>query len=268
MKHISLGAFLCVAIVFTSGPIGQAGSPRPPRLVVLLVVDQMRADYVERFGRQWTRGLNRLLNEGAWYRQAAYPFLNTLTCVGHATISTGTFPARHGIVNNSWFDREAGRSVGCADDPKATVISYGAPINGGYSTARLLEPTLADELRAQLPVPPRIVTFSVKERTAVVLAGRRADAVTWFNAGARSLATSSAYTNAPVPFVQRFVKANPIENDVGKSWTRTLPANRYLYGSRPRPRRPFPPLSQKLSAEARANATKVAAESEIWTNSW
>ena len=234
MKRTWLPALLALLFPVFSLPFpatfaGQSPAIHPPRLIILLVVDQMRADYVDRFGPQWTRGLRRLVKEGAWYRQAAYPYLNTLTCVGHATVSTGAFPARHGIINNSWFDREAGRSVGCTDDPGVTVISYGAPINGGYSTARLLVPTFADELRAQLPVPPRIVTFSIKERTAVVLAGRRADAVTWFNAGARSLATSSAYTSAPVSFVRRFLEANPIERDSGKSWVRTLPADRYLY---------------------------------------
>jgi len=221
--------FLVFSLLFPATIASQPSAARPPRLIVLLVVDQMRADYVDRFGTQWTRGLKRLVKEGASYRRAAYPYLNTLTCVGHATIATGTFPARHGIVNNSWFDREAGRSVGCADDPKVSVISYGAPVNGGYSTSRLLVPTFADELRAQLPNPPRIVTFSVKERTAVMLAGRRADAVTWVNTGARSLATSSAYTSARVPFVQRFLEANPIERDLGKSWVRTLPADRYLF---------------------------------------
>jgi predicted AlkP superfamily pyrophosphatase or phosphodiesterase len=238
MARIRSSVVVCLCLILHTGNVGQASAPSPPKLVVLLVVDQMRADYVDRFGHQWTGGLKRLVNEGASYRQAAYPYLNTVTCVGHATISTGTFPARHGIVNNSWFDREANRSVGCAEDPKAAVISYGAPISGGYSTARLLVPTLADELRAQLPVPPRIVTFSIKERTAVVLAGRRADAVTWFNAGARSLATSSTYTDAPVPFVQRFSETHSIETDFGKSWTRTLPADRYLYDDAGRGEKP------------------------------
>jgi predicted AlkP superfamily pyrophosphatase or phosphodiesterase len=238
MKRIRLVALVCLASTLPGGAVGTPPVTRPPKLAVLLVVDQMRADYVTRFGRQWARGLLRLVNEGAWYRQAAYPYLETLTCVGHATISTGAFPARHGIVNNSWFDREAGRSVGCTDDPKATIVSYGTPIHGGYSTARLLVPTFADELRAQLPVQPRIATFSIKERTAVVLAGARADVVTWFDTGARSLATSSVYASEPVPFVQRFLKAKPIERDFGKSWVRALPAHRYLYEDAGRAEKP------------------------------
>src|SRR5207245_1273143 len=96
-----------------------AKSPTKPKLVVLLVVDQMRADYVDKFRFQWTGGLKRLVEEGAWFRDAAYPYAITETCVGHSTISTGAFPATHGIVSNSWWDRDLGKSVTCTSDPKA-----------------------------------------------------------------------------------------------------------------------------------------------------
>src|SRR5450432_1874629 len=80
-------------------------APQRPKLVVLLVVDQMRADYVDKFRSQWTGGLKRLVEEGAWFRDAAYPYAATETCVGHSTISTGSFPASHGMVANAWWDR-------------------------------------------------------------------------------------------------------------------------------------------------------------------
>ena len=81
-------------------------APARPKLVVLLVVDQMRADYVDKFLPQWTGGLKRLVEEGAWFRDAAYPYAATETCVGHSTISTGAFPATHGMVANAWWDRK------------------------------------------------------------------------------------------------------------------------------------------------------------------
>src|SRR5262245_25194853 len=74
-----------------------------PKLVVLLVVDQMRGDYIDKFQGQWTGGLKRLLEEGAWFREAAYPYSATETCVGHATIGTGALPATHGMVANAWW---------------------------------------------------------------------------------------------------------------------------------------------------------------------
>jgi predicted AlkP superfamily pyrophosphatase or phosphodiesterase len=217
----------CV-LLLTAASVHAAPAP-PPRLVVLIVVDQMRGDYIARYGAQWTGGLRRLVDGGAWFRRAAYPYLTTVTCAGHATVATGAFPRTHGIVGNSWYDRELGRSVTCSEDPNVTTISYAAPVNAGDGPSRLRSATLSDELRAQMPVPARVVTMSVKERTAITLAGGRADAATWFSAAAGGFVTSSAYASVQVPFIAAFMKANPISADVGKVWARTLPAERYLY---------------------------------------
>ncbi|MCX6552451.1 MAG: alkaline phosphatase family protein [Acidobacteria bacterium] len=217
-----------VGLSVWSGAV-QAAPRSAPKLVVVLVVDQMRGDYVDRYGHQWSGGLRRLITEGAWFRRAAYPYLTTVTCAGHATISTGAFPSKHGIVGNSWFDRETGRSARCADDGSARGISYADPVASGGSANRLRVPTLTDELRAQLPGPTRVVTFSMKERTAVMLAGHRADAATWFNPAAKGFVTSSTYSAAPVPFIAAALKAHPVAEDFGKSWTRLLPVDRYLF---------------------------------------
>src|SRR5256884_166272 len=97
-----------------------AKAPARPKLVVLLVVDQMRGDYVDKFLGQWTGGLKRLVEEGAWFRDAAYPYAATETCVGHATISTGAFPATHGMVANAWWDRKDQKMV---TDRKSTRLN-------------------------------------------------------------------------------------------------------------------------------------------------
>lgn len=206
-----------------------AAPRRTPKLVVILVVDQMRADYVEKFGQNWTSGLRRLMAEGAWFRQAAYPHMNLVTCVGHSTIATGSLPRTHGIVSNAWWDREKGATAACVADADQSLISYGAPAKGGTSTKNLMVPTLPDELRFQAGVAPRIVTASMKDYTATMMAGRRADAVVWFSGTARAFATSSVFTSAPVPFVQSFVKAHPVEAYFGKTWTKLLPESAYLY---------------------------------------
>src|SRR5581483_8435903 len=88
-------------------PHVRAAAPAPPKLAVLIVVDQMRADYVDRFKAEWTSGLKRLVTDGAWFRRAAYPYLTTVTCAGHATVSTGAFPHAHGIMQNVWWDRDS-----------------------------------------------------------------------------------------------------------------------------------------------------------------
>ena len=89
----AVNTLLAAAIVM--GTIAAVAADEPLKLVVVLVVDQMRADYVDKFQHQWTAGLHRLVTEGAWYRLAAYPYLNTWTCATHATIATGSFPSSH-----------------------------------------------------------------------------------------------------------------------------------------------------------------------------
>jgi predicted AlkP superfamily pyrophosphatase or phosphodiesterase len=199
-----------------------------PKLVVVVVIDQMRSDYIDRYQHQWNAGLSRLLTRGAWFRRAAYPYLGTVTCAGHATISTGTFPAQHGMILNGWWDRETAAQIVCTDDAEHPAVSYGEPIAGGISAARLAAPTLADEIRAQLPGPNRVVSLSLKARSAAMLAGQAADVALWFD-DRGNWATSTAYSDHPVPFVQRFIDANPVEADVDVTWTRALPTTEYLF---------------------------------------
>ncbi len=209
-------------------PAKPAGSPARPRLVVLLVADQMRADYIEKFRAQWTGGLKRLVAEGAWFRDAAYPYAATETCVGHATISTGSFPSVHGMISNEWWDREAQKHVTCTADSKVKNIGYaGASVTGGDSAAKLLVPAFADELKFQSGAGTRVVTFSLKARAAIPLGGRQGDAVTWFDPEVGAWTTSSAYPVAA--FVDEYAKAHPVARDFGKIWALLLPGSAYLY---------------------------------------
>ena len=89
----------------------QSKSDAAPKLVVIVVVDQMRADYLDRYGANLKLGLRRLMKDGARFTNGAYPYLNTVTCAGHSTIGTGSFPYRHGMILNSWFDSTTGTSA-------------------------------------------------------------------------------------------------------------------------------------------------------------
>src|SRR5208282_3887849 len=126
-RTVSVFSGLVLGLGTGTGFASSAGAQAPktvvtkpaarPKLVVMLVVDQMRADYVDKFQGQWTGGLKRLVEEGAWFREAAYPYAATETCVGHSTISTGAFPATHGMVANEWWEREKQKGVTCTSDP-------------------------------------------------------------------------------------------------------------------------------------------------------
>jgi predicted AlkP superfamily pyrophosphatase or phosphodiesterase len=207
-------------------------APRPsrPALVVVLVVDQFRSDYVDRFGHQWRHGLRRVFDEGAYFTEAAYRYASTMTCAGHATIGTGTMPQVHGMIANVWYDRASGRDVACTDDPDVVNVSYGAsPARGGDSSVRLATPTLADEMRAQLPVAPRIVTMSMKARSALSLAGHRSSVSTWFD-GPRGFVSSPAMgAGGRIAFLEQYLPAHPVEADADAVWQRTLPESDYLF---------------------------------------
>jgi len=233
MPRFAVALFVVLALVLSASPsplAAPAAARHAPKLVVILVVDQMRADYVEKFGDHWTGGLRRLMDEGAWFREAAFPYMSTVTCVGHSSIVTGALPRSHGIINNELWNREAGKGANCVADPDTTLVSYGSPAKGaGTSTKNLRVPTLADEMRAQLGAATRIVSLSMKDYTATTMAGRRANAVVWMSLSNKSLMTSSAYAAAPVPWVAEFVKAHPVESDFGKTWTKLLPESAYSY---------------------------------------
>ncbi len=212
----------------TPSPVHRATPKAPdrPKLVVLLVVDQMRGDYVDKFRGQWTGGLQRLVQEGAWFRDAAFPYAATETCVGHATISTGAFPAMHGIVANAWWDRETQKMVTCTADPKAKNSGYGGfSAKGGDSAWRMQVPSFAEELKFQTGNATRVVTFSLKARASITMAGHKGDTATWFDGG--GWVTSSVY--GTMPFIDDYVNAHPVRADYGKTWTLSLPESAYWY---------------------------------------
>jgi predicted AlkP superfamily pyrophosphatase or phosphodiesterase len=203
--------------------------PQRPKLVVVLVVDQMRADYIDRFRDRWHAGLRRLVDNGAWLRNAAYPYTATETCPGHATISTGVFPATSGIVGNTWLDRQSSAVVTCTADNSVRREGLADAKGIADSPARLRAPSLAEQLRAGNP-GSRVVAMSVKARAAIMLAGHRADAVLWMDEATGELLTSSAYGDEMPSFAREFVQANPISADFSKTWTLTAPAASYTGG--------------------------------------
>jgi predicted AlkP superfamily pyrophosphatase or phosphodiesterase len=223
--------FLSVALAALSL---QAQTPaparrEPPRLVVLMAVDQFRADYVQMYGRHWKAGLRRLVDKGAYFTQAAYPYATTLTCVGHSTIGTGALPKTHGMVGNTFYDRALGKPVACTDDPSVTPVPIDGPAGEAHDGPGYFRaPTLADELRRQAAVKPHVVSLSLKADAAIGLAGHGGDGtiVVWKD-GNGSWSTSTAYTDKPWKSVSDYIKTHAISSSYGQVWTRLLPDSAY-----------------------------------------
>lgn len=217
MRRLSLLALLAAALVVPS-PSWHAAAQSPPRLIVVLVIDQLRADYVSLFDQRWSGGFRTLLDQGAYFPRAEYPYWNTATCAGHATIATGTLPRTHGLIMNFWWHREDRRTWNCMDDEAAPHISYGRPAALGASAKRLTTETLADRLRAERS-GARIVSLSLKSRSAIGLAGHGGDIVAWWEEDAGAFVTSRAFARAPVPALKEFIDREPFERDLGETWT-------------------------------------------------
>jgi len=216
---------VAAALATNLAALPQPPAAAPPKLAVILVVDQMRADYIDRFQDEWTGGLKRMVTQGAWFQQTAYPYLTTVTCAGHATIATGSFPHTHGIFQNGWWDRETRRQVLCTEDPRATDFSYAGPVSGGNSAYRLQVPTFTDQMRSHRQ--SHVAAIALKDRSAVMLGGHGADAVVWLSNAMTGWMTSRVYGDPPIPAVKAFLDANPMDDDFGKTWTRRLPAASY-----------------------------------------
>ncbi|MXY68292.1 MAG: alkaline phosphatase family protein [Acidobacteriia bacterium] len=193
----------------------QPGLEPPPRLVVLLAIDQLRADYITRFESHYSGGLRWLLERGAYFADASYRHSSTVTAAGHATIATGMHPSTHGIVGNSW--REAGRGeVYCVSDDRFAAV--GGP-GDGASPHGLLADTLGDTLKESSPESV-VYSLSTKDRSAVLLGGRSADGAFWYSPDCGCLVSSTYYDDALPGWLREFNHAGPASSYAGREWTR------------------------------------------------
>jgi len=263
-----------LALLFTllavPGPQAQAAAPtRGPKLVVMISVDQMRGDYIDRYQQQWSQGLKRLISEGAWFRQADYPYYNTVTCAGHASMSTGTVPAVHGMVLNQWWERNNSRLVSCTDDDDEQLITYGIPVKGvGHSARHLMTTTLADEMRLQGAPAPRVVSISLKARSAINLGGHRPDAVIWLDEANGEWVTSTAFATGTVPYFADYIARHPLRNEMGREWNRMLPKERYVYDGSAQGRQRTALITKDFPHIVKGDGTEVAgAFTDAWESS-
>jgi predicted AlkP superfamily pyrophosphatase or phosphodiesterase len=269
-----LAALLLAAGLAGIAPSAQGTRPanpsaEKPKLVVFISVDQMRGDYVDRFRHQWSKGLHRLIEDGAWFRQADYPYYNTVTCAGHASMSTGTVPAVHGMVLNQWWERNNSRLVACTDDEDAKLITYGIPVNGvGNSAKYLMSNTLADEMRLQSSPAPKVVSISLKARSAINLGGHRPDAVIWLDEADGEWVTSTAFAKAPAPFFADYINKHPLKNEMGRKWERSLPKDKYLYDYSTQDRRGIALVTTEFPHTVRGRGNEVrGAFTDAWESS-
>ncbi len=227
-------ALLAVALVLTAGaapPIRRV-EPVRPKLVLGIVIDQFRYDYLTRFRGDYTGGLHRLLANGAVFTNARYQHMPTVTAVGHSIFMTGAMPSVSGIVGNEWFDRAAGRTVTSVSDPETRLLG-GERDGPGCSPRRLMVSTVGDELK-RADRRARVIGISIKDRSAILPAGHMADGAYWFDTGSGNFVSSTFYFTALPDWMKRFNAERPADSYRGAQWlSKRLPAEPgpKLYGA-------------------------------------
>jgi arylsulfatase A-like enzyme len=214
LRWLALAALLAACALH-----GFAADSTPDnRLVVLIVVDQLRSDYLTRWSGQFDGGFARLLEHGAFFPDAYISYGASETAPGHATIATGCLPRQHGIVGNKWF-LEAGvtRPQQPVDDPNAQLVGAETATRGAPSPNALLAPTLGDQMKlADRRV--RVYSVALKDRAAIFLAGRSADGVFWCDKPTGRMVTSTFYSSQLPAYVEQCNAAGGAWQYAGRVW--------------------------------------------------
>ena len=218
--------FVLLLFSFSLDLIAQSDNSKP-KLVVGIVIDQMRQDYLWRYYDRFSEdGFKRIVTQGFQFKNAHYNYKGTLTGPGHASIYTGTTPSRHGIIGNDWYDREAGTKVNCVSDPG--VKPLGSSGNGhGVSPHRMEVTTITDELRIFTNHQAKVVGVSYKDRGATLPAGHNPTGAYWYD-GATGEFVSSTYFHTVLPsWLVDFNKLKLPNKYIGQTWEPLYPLDTY-----------------------------------------
>jgi predicted AlkP superfamily pyrophosphatase or phosphodiesterase len=198
-----------------------------PRLIVVVSVDQLPQRYLEQFRAGFASDgfFARVFRDGAWFPNCHHRHAFTITGPGHATLLTGTDPAVHGIISNGWYHRGLGGTFGCVEDEQAPLV--GGTAEKGVSPRNLLVPTLGDSLQLATSGKAKVFGVSLKDRSAVLMAGHAADAAYWFDENSGNWVTSRYYRTDLPGYLRNLNEGNAAESFAGQSWELIVPAEAY-----------------------------------------
>jgi predicted AlkP superfamily pyrophosphatase or phosphodiesterase len=202
-----------------------------PKLMVGIVVDQMRWDYLYRYyDRYQAGGFKRMLNEGFTCENTQIPYIPTVTAAGHTCIYTGSVPAIHGIAGNDFIIQATGKTIYCTDD--STVVGVGSTSPAGKMSPRnLLASTVTDELRLATNFRSKVIGIALKDRGGILPAGHTANAAYWFDDATGNWITSTYYMTDLPAWVKTFNAGKPAEKYLKQDWNTLYPINTYVQSS-------------------------------------
>ena len=219
MKKIFL-AFSLFASIITS-------AQNKPKLVVGIVVDQMKMEYLYRFENDFTEnGFKKLMKDGFTFHNTHYNYFPTYTGPGHASVFTGTTPSVHGIVGNDWFNKSTGKEMYCADDATVSILGNSAESEGKMSPRNLLSTTITDELKLATNFKGKVFGLSLKDRGAILPAGHFADWAFWYGKSGEFI-SSTYYGNELPKWLQEFNAEKHFQKYIDKGWELLRPRETY-----------------------------------------
>jgi predicted AlkP superfamily pyrophosphatase or phosphodiesterase len=241
-KQIISFLFLCFLVnsAFTQQKVTVEAAPR---LVVGIMVDQMRWDYLYRFqSRFGENGFKRILREGFTCENTFIPYAQTVTAAGHASVYTGSVPAINGIMGNEWYDKQIKKEVYCVEDNSVSLVgtaSKGMPM----SPKNLMTTTITDELKLATNFKSKVIGVAIKDRGSILPAGHNPDGAYWYDATSGNFITSSWYTNQLPSWVSAFNGKKLVDSLYKNPWMLSFPFASYTKsdtGSNNLKQNPFP----------------------------
>ena len=198
-----------------------------PKLVVGIVVDQMRWDFLYRYSNRYTsNGFKRLLGEGFSCENAMIPYTPTVTAAGHTSIYTGSVPAINGIVGNDWWDKNTQTKMYCSQDNSVSTVGSNSP-NGKQSPHNMLVTTIGDELRLATNFRSKVIGIALKDRGSILPAGHSANAAFWYDTKSGNWITSTYYTNSLPKWVSDFNEKKVVDAYYESGWNTLYPIDSY-----------------------------------------
>ncbi len=260
--------FVFATLLFAAGLAVQAQKPvKPssaPKLVVGIMVDQMRWDYLYRFqARYGNNGFKRILREGFTCENTYISYAQTVTAAGHASVYTGSVPAINGIMGNEWDSRSLKRDVYCAEDSTVQILGgngKGEPM----SPKNLLTTTVTDELEMATNFRSKVIGVAIKDRGSILPAGHRPDAAYWYESASGNFVTSTWYMKEITPWAKAFNQRRVTDSLYKLNWNLSYPFDTYVQSDLSHPNYTSNPFPRKL--EGNVGKNQGAISSTPWGN--
>lgn len=204
------------------------GQEKQPKLVVGMVIDQMKQEYLYRFEDKFgTDGFRRIIKDGFTGKNTHYNYIPTKTAAGHASVYTGTTPRYHGIIANDWFSKDLGRKTYCVAD--TTVKGVGNNTHAGKMSPRNLQSTtITDELKLTTNFRSKVIGVSIKDRGSILPAGHTPDGAYWYDSKRGNFITSTFYHDELPQWVVDFNNLKLVDKYLNQSWNTTFPIEEYV----------------------------------------